>query len=252
MKIESIFQYLDGFLLVDGYPDYPQALNGIQVDGPQEVNHVAVAVDASEETINEAVNVGADLLIVHHGLFWKGLQPVTGRYFRKIRKLMEGGVALYSCHLPLDSHPEVGNCSLLAKSLGLEIEGRFGDHQGVNVGWWGKKDGGAEASVLAKELEVILNGPVRVVEGGPEVIEKVGVITGAGASFIEESVALGLDALVTGEMNHAEYFDAIELGISVLLGGHYATETFGVKALGAHLEERFGLTWEFLEQPTGF
>ncbi|GIS80133.1 MAG: hypothetical protein CM1200mP14_16990 [Gammaproteobacteria bacterium] len=106
--------------------------------------------------------------------------------------------------------------------------------------------------MLAKELEVILNGPVRVVKGGPEVIEKVGVVTGAGASFIEESVALGLDALVTGEMNHAEYFDAIELGISVLLGGHYATETFGVKALGAHLEERFGLTWEFLEQPTGF
>ena len=216
MKLESIFQYLDGFLLVAGHPDYPQALNGVQVDGPQEVEHVAVAVDASEATINEAVNVGADLLIVHHGLFWNGLQPVTGRYFRKIRGLMEGEVALYSCHLPLDSHPEVGNCILLARSLGLEIEGRFGGHEGVNVGWWGRKDGGAESAVLAEELEVVLNGPVRVVKGGSEVIEKIGVVTGAGASFIEESVALGLDALVTGEMSHAEYFDAIELGICLL------------------------------------
>ena len=236
MKLESIFQYLDGFLLVAGHPDYQQALNGVQVDGPKEVEHVAVAVDASEATITEAVNVGADLLIVHHGLFWNGLQPVTGRYFRKIRGLMEGEVALYSCHLPLDSHPEVGNCILLARSLGLEIEGRFGGHEGVNVGWWGRKDGGAESAVLAEELEVVLNGPVRVVKGGSEVIEKIGVVTGAGASFIEESVALGLDALVTGEMSHAEYFDAIELGITVLLGGHYATETFGVKALGTHLE----------------
>ena len=252
MKLESIFQYLDGFLLVDGYPDYPQAVNGVQVGGPGEVKHVAVAVDASEATINEAVDIGADLLIVHHGLFWKGLQPLTGRYFRKVRKLIEGEVALYSCHLPLDSHPEVGNCILLAKSLGLEIEGRFGDHQGVNVGWWGRKEGGAEAAVLVQELEVVLNGPVRLVKGGPKVMEKIGVVTGAGGSFIEESVALGLDALVTGEMNHAEYFDAMELGISVLLGGHYATETFGVRALGAHLEERFDLTWEFLEQPTGF
>lgn len=252
MKLESIFQYLNGLLLVEGYPDYPHALNGMQVDGQGEVGHVAVAVDASEATISEAVNRGADLLIVHHGLFWKGLQPVTGRHFRKIRKLIEGQVSLYSCHLPLDSHPEVGNCILMARALGLEIEGPFGEHQGVNVGWWGRKEEGVASAALAGELELILKGPVRLIEGGPEVIERIGVVTGAGGSFIEESVGLGLDALITGEISHAEYFDAVELGISVLLGGHYATETFGVKALGAHLEERFGLTWEFLEQPTGF
>ena len=252
MKLESIFQYLDGFLLVEGYPDYPQALNGVQVDGPGEVERVVVAVDASEATINEAVKRGADLLIVHHGLFWKGLEPIRGRHFRKIQALIEGKVALYSCHLPLDSHPEVGNCILMGRALGLEIEGPFGEHEGVNVGWWGRKEGGVESSVLAAELEGVMKGPVRVVEGGPEVLEKIGVVTGAGGSFIKESVGLGLDALITGEMSHAEYFDAVELGISVLLGGHYATETFGVKALGVHLEERFGLTWEFLDQPTGF
>ena len=252
MKLESIFQYLNGFLLVEGYPDYPHALNGVQVDGPGEVEHVAVAVDASEATINEAVNRGADLLIVHHGLFWKGLQPVTGRHFRKIRKLVEGELSLYSCHLPLDSHPEVGNCILVARALGLEIEGQFGEHEGVNVGWWGRKEGGVEGTALVGELELLLEGPVRLIEGGPKMIERIGVVTGAGGSFIQEAVGLGLDALITGEVSHTEYIDAVELGVSVLLGGHYATETFGVKALGAHLEERFGLTWEFLEQPTGF
>jgi putative NIF3 family GTP cyclohydrolase 1 type 2 len=140
----------------------------------------------------------------------------------------------------------------MARALGLKIEGPFGEHQGVNVGWWGRKEGGVASVALASELELVLKGPVRVIEGGPEVIERIGVVTGAGGSFIEESVGLGLDALITGEVSHAEYFDAVELGISVLLGGHYATETLGVKAVGAHLEERFGLTWEFLEQPTGF
>ena len=251
MKLESVFQYLNGYLSVDGYPDYPHALNGLQVEGPEEIAHVAVAVDASECTIAEAVERGADLLIVHHGLFWRGLEPVTGRHFRKIQKLIEGKIGLYSCHLPLDSHPEVGNSILLARALRLEIGGQFGGYENVDVGWWGTKADGMTSGALSAELGRILEGAVHVIEGGPEMIEKIGVVTGSGSSFIEESVALGLDALITGEGSHHAYFEAMELGITVFFGGHYATETFGVKALGAHLEERFGLSWEFLEQPTG-
>jgi len=252
MKLESIFQYLNSYLLVGGHPDYPNAVNGLQVEGPKEVSHVAVAVDASEAAIAEAVTRGADLLIVHHGLFWDGLEPLVGRHFRKVRALIEGKVALYSCHLPLDSHPEVGNCILLAKALGLEIEGRFGEYQGANLGWWGSKEGGVTGAALAAELELVLEGPVRLIQREPGVIENVGVLTGSGGSVIKEAVDRGLDALVTGEAGHQSYLEATELGVSVFLGGHYATETFGVKALGEHLGERFGLSWEFLQQPTGF
>ena len=251
MKLESILQYLDGYLSVGGHPDSPHALNGLQVDGPEEVGHIVVAVDASEATIAEAVELEADLLIVHHGLFWKGLEPLTGRHYRKVRRLIEGSVALYSCHLPLDSHAEVGNCALLARALGLEPEGQFGTYEGVDLGWWGTLPEPTTAADLTVELEEMLGGPVHLIEGGPGRIEKVGVVTGGGASFIEDAVDAGLDALVTGEGSHHSHFDAMELGITVLFGGHYATETFGVRALGAHLEDRFGLSWEFVDHPTG-
>lgn len=252
MKLESIFQYLNDYLQIDDHPDYPNALNGLQVEGPKEIAHVAVAVDASESAIVEAASRGADLLIVHHGLLWDGVEPLVGRHFRKIKRLIEGRVALYSCHLPLDSHAEVGNNILLAQALGLEIGGQFGTHQGVNVGWWGRKEEAVTGVALAAELEFVLKGPVRLVEGGTGLLESVGVLTGSGGSFIKEAVEMGLDALITGEAGHHSYFEATELGISVFLGGHYATETFGVKALGGHLKERFGLSWEFVEQPTGF
>ena len=251
MKLESILQYLDEYLAVGEHPDYSTALNGLQVAGPGEIEQVVVAVDASEASIAEAVERGADLMIVHHGLFWGGLEPLTGRHFRKVRMLIQGGVALYSCHLPLDSHAEVGNCALLARALGLELQGRFGDYQGTQIGWWGTLAEATTPSGLSAQLADVLDRQVHVIRGGPERVETVGVVTGGGASFVEDAVAVGLDALVTGEGGHHSHFDAMELGITLLFGGHYATETFGVRALGLHLEERFSLPWEFVDQPTG-
>ncbi|MEE2899263.1 MAG: Nif3-like dinuclear metal center hexameric protein [Gemmatimonadota bacterium] len=251
MKLESILQYLDGYLALAEHPDYPTALNGLQVAGPEDVERVVVAVDASEASIGAAVERGADLMIVHHGLFWGGLQPLTGRHFRKVRMLLEGELALYSCHLPLDSHVEVGNCALLARELGLDLEGRFAHYRGAPTGWWGTLAEATSPSDFAGRLEDILGGAVHLIPGGPERVERVGVVTGGGASFVQEAVEEGLHALVTGEGSHHSHFDAMELGISLLLGGHYATETFGVRALGAHLEQRFGLPWEFVDQPTG-
>ncbi len=251
MKLESILQYLDGYLAVAEHPDYSTALNGLQVAGPAQIEQVVVAVDACEASIAEAVALGAHLMIVHHGLFWRGLEPLTGRRFRRVRMLIEGGVALYSCHLPLDSHAEVGNCALLARALGLELQGQFGDYQGTPIGWWGALPEATTPSGLSAQLAAVLGTQVHVIEGGPERVEKIGVVTGGGASFVEDAVAAGLDALVTGEGSHHSHFDAMELGITLLFGGHYATETFGVRALGLHLEERFGLPWEFVDQPTG-
>ena len=251
MKLESILQYLDIYLAVAEHPDYAAALNGLQVAGPQEIEQVVVAVDATEASIAEAAERGADLMIVHHGLFWGGLEPLTGRHFRKVRMLIEGGIALYSCHLPLDSHAEVGNCALLARALGLELQGQFGDYNGTPIGWWGTLADATTPSGLSTQLSEVLDAPIHLIEGGPEHVERVGVLTGGGASFVQDAIAAGLDALVTGEGGHHSHFDAVELGITMLFGGHYATETFGVRALGLHLEQRFGLPWQFVDQPTG-
>lgn len=190
-------------------------------------------------------------MIVHHGLFWGGLRPLTGRHLRRVRGLIDNGVALYSCHLPLDGHAEVGNSVLLARALGLELDGRFAAYQGAEVGWRGRPAEPMDVAALAARAESVLGGPVHVVPGGPARIDRVGVVTGGGASFLDEAARLGLDALVTGEGSHHTHFDAMELGVHLLLGGHYATETFGVRALGDHLAERFDLTCEFVDQPTG-
>jgi len=242
---------MDEYLGVTGHPDYPGALNGLQVGGPVEVQRIVAAVDASEASITEAAHRKADLMLVHHGLFWGGLRPLTGRSLRRLRGLIENGIALYSCHLPLDGHAEVGNSALLARAIGLELEGRFAAYQGAEVGWHGRPAQPLDLAALVGALEGTLDGPVHVVPGGPERIDRVGVVTGGGASFIEEAAGLGLDALITGEGSHHSHFDAMELGVHLLLGGHYATETFGVRALGAHLADRFDLIFRFVDQPTG-
>ena len=135
VNTESLVQYLDEYLSIEGFPDYSHAYNGLQVEGPTEVRRVAVAVDSSEAVIREAASRDVDILIVHHGLFWDGLAKIVGPRFRKIRALIEGKVALYSAHLPLDAHAEVGNCAVLCRALGWSPEERFGAHQGHDIGW---------------------------------------------------------------------------------------------------------------------
>ncbi len=248
-NLESILQFFDNLFDVDEFPDYSRAWNGLQVEGPEEVGHIAAAVDASEQTIGEAVRRKADLLLVHHGLFWGGSGPLTGARYRKVAALVRAPLALYSLHLPLDAHPELGNSALLARALGLEPAGGFASFQGVEIGWW------AEASLerdgLRKELSRVLDGEVQLIPGGPPRVERVGIVTGGGASALREAAAMGLDTMITGEAPHHAYHEGMELGINLLLGGHYATETFGVKALAEATAGRFDVTWEFLDFPTG-
>lgn len=249
-NIESILQYAGDLLDIQEHPDYRGAANGLQVAGPDEVAHLAAAVDASEEVVHAAVDAGADLLLVHHGIFWHGLRPLTGRRFRKVAALIRGDVGLYAVHLPLDGHPDLGNCILLAQEVGLEVEGRFGTYEGADIGWWGRTEE-SSAAEFRRRVARAVDGPVRVLSGGEHPVRTVGVVTGGGASFVEEAARRGLDALLTGEARHHVFGDAKELGVHVVLAGHYATETYGVKALGARLAERFGLTWEFLDFPSG-
>lgn len=249
MHLDELTAYLDEYLRVREVPDYTPALNGLQVANGGEVTRLAVAVDAVQATIEGAVAAGADLLLVHHGLFWDGSQPVTGRRYRRLKRLLDAGVAVYSAHLPLDVHPEVGNNVVLARALGVEVMGPLGSYKGAPVGVWGTLDIRREA--LAARLDEVLGCRVRLVPGGPERVRKVGVITGGAGGEIAAAREMGLDAFITGEGAHHNYFDAEEGGVNLYLGGHYATEVWGVKALAEHLEARFGLPWSFIDHPTG-
>ena len=249
MRLTELTEYLDEYLAVPVVPDYPAALNGLQVENRGEVTRIAAAVDAVQATIDGAVAANADLLLVHHGLFWDGNASVTGARYRRLRALLSGGVAVYSSHLPLDVHPIVGNNAVLARALGIDVEGTFGEYRGRPLGVWGAVDCSREA--MAARLDELLGVRVKAVWGGAERLSRVGVITGAAGDQIGAARALGLDAFVTGEGAHHNFFQAEEGGINLFLGGHYATEVWGVRALARHLEERFGLPWSFIDHPTG-
>jgi len=248
-KLEQILYFLEDTFNISAFPDYSNALNGLQVDGPEEVAIVGAAVDASELTISEAVGKRVDLLLVHHGLFWDGPGAITGPRYRKVAALIQGGTALFSLHLPLDAHPELGNNALLMDRLGLKPQGGFGSFEEVEIGWWAEAE--LHRDELLARLKKVVEGGCRLIAGGPVEAKRIGVVTGGGASVIHEAASLGIDTLVTGEAPHHAYHEALELGVNLLLGGHYATETFGVKALAARLAESFNLDWEFLDFPTG-
>jgi dinuclear metal center YbgI/SA1388 family protein len=244
VRLSDVVGYLDAYLHTAEVADAAGALNGLQVENGGRVTRVAAAVDASRRTVEAAVRLGCDLLLVHHGLFWDGNVPLTGRRYRRILPLLQAGVAVYSSHLPLDVHEEVGNNAVLARALGVELEGRFAE-----LGWWGRLE--LKREVLAARLDDVLGCRVHMMPFGPEIVRSVGVITGGGGSMIREAAAAGLDAYITGEGAHHTHFDAEEGGINVYYGGHYATEVWGVRELAQHLEQKFGLPWEFIDHPTG-
>jgi len=250
MELESVVQFLDSTLGIPSHPDYPQALNGLQVESRGPIRQIAAAVDASEASIAAAIDLGVDLLIVHHGLFWDGLLPVTGRRYRKISTLLEANTALYSAHLPLDSHLELGNSIQLLRAIGLKAEGGFGSYQGIDIGFVGSGSGDRE--LWREKIAQTVGGEVRLVSGGPREIERMAVVTGAGAGFIRAAAEQGIDSLLTGEGAHHTAIDAMEFGVNVFYAGHYATETWGVQALAAHVGEEFDLPWEFIDLFTGF
>ena len=248
--LRELVEFLDEYLDVRRIPDYPGAWNGLQVDCRSPIDSVCLATDACQATINAAAGQGAQLLIVHHGLFWGDPLPITGRAYRRLKGLLDADMALYSAHLPLDIHPEVGNNVLLARALGLATEGTFGrwsDLEGIGV--WAATD--LSLRDLVARVQRVCGQVPRLIQGGPEHVRRVGIATGAASSLIEQAHEEGLDTFVTGEGNHHTYHEATEIGLNVIYAGHYATETAGVQALGPVLADRYGLECQFIDQPTG-
>jgi dinuclear metal center YbgI/SA1388 family protein len=254
--LSEIVAYLDGYLRIAEVPDEADAVNGLQVENGGQVGLVVAAVDASLATIEGVVARARELplpplVLVHHGLFWDGNRPVSGRRYHRLKPLLDHDVALYSAHIPLDIHPEVGNNAVLARQLHLSEVEPFDTYQGVSMGVQGHLPGGTPRVALVQTLNELLSTDARLVGGGPERVGRVGIITGGAGSRIGAAARAGLDTFITGEGAHHTYFDAMELGVNVIYAGHYATEQVGVKALAAHLAARFGLPWEFHDHPTG-
>ena len=250
MRLDTLVSYLDEYLRVpDEVADAPEALNGLQVANSGEITRLAAAVDMCEATARLAAEQHADCLLVHHGLFWGGLRPLTGPAYRRVAGLIKNNIALYSAHLPLDRHPQVGNNAVLARLLEIKIRGEFGSYHGAPLGVWGEYSG--KRDELSWSLTKALGTAPRLLPFGPERVQRVGIVTGAGGSMIPQAAAAGLDTYVSGEGQHWTFFDAEELGINVFYAGHYATETVGVKALAEHVSKKFDLPWVFLDHPTG-
>jgi dinuclear metal center YbgI/SA1388 family protein len=245
----AIVKYCDSTLRTREVNDYGKAVNGLQVQNSGRVNKIAAAVDASLATVRLAIAAKADLLIVHHGLFWSSRQPWTGKNHELIRLLVQHDLAVYSSHLPLDLHPKLGNNAQLCAALGLKnLKPFFASHgQMIGMQTWHR----ISRAELAKNLGQVIGAVPNCLPGGPENCDRIGIVTGGAGAELGVAASEGVDTFITGEGPHWTYALAEELGLNVFYGGHYATETFGVKALAADLSRKFKLSWEFLNHPTG-
>jgi dinuclear metal center YbgI/SA1388 family protein len=249
ISLKTIVAHCDKILRTREIGDYDGAANGLQVENSGAVTKIAAAVDASLATAKLAIAAGADLLMVHHGLFWSPRQPWTGKNYELFRLLAENNLAIYSSHLPLDAHPKLGNNVQLCAALGLKNLKPFFNSQGQTIGF--KAQTKISRSELASKLECATGAKPKIIPGGKPICENIGVVTGGAGGDLKLAAAEGVDTFITGEGPHWTYALAEELGLNVFYAGHYATETFGVKALAAELSKKFKLPWEFLDHPTG-
>ena len=249
IPLTTLVDAMQAELHVAAIADYTAAHNGLQLSNRSgRVGKVAAAVDASLPVIEKACAAGAQLLLVHHGMFWSGVQMITGSIYKKLRLAMEHDLAIYSVHLPLDYHPVLGNNAALGRACGLRDAEEFGD--GKLSGLKYETDLTREAFVAVVQ-KAVGGGRVHVCPAGPARVRHVGIITGGAGAEVATVARFGIDTFLTGEGPHWSYPLAEELGINVLYAGHYATETFGVKALAGWLEKDYGLPWEFIDHPTG-
>jgi dinuclear metal center YbgI/SA1388 family protein len=246
---DEILGFCDGLLDAGSFDDYGP--NGLQVPGGTEVSKVATGVSANLELLQAAVDSGAELVLTHHGLLWRSeVAPLSVPLAARLRALLCAEVSLAAYHLPLDAHPEIGNNALLRDALGLQPDGRpFGEAMGSAVGAIGTAPDPIDVGELRRRLSEATGQEPLVFDAGPERISSVGIVTGGGAFAIHEAGRLGLSALVTGEPSEPVMGEAREYGVHFLAGGHYATETFGIRRLGELVAVRFSVEHEFIDIP---
>jgi dinuclear metal center YbgI/SA1388 family protein len=249
VSLYEVVRYCDRTLRTDKVNDYDGAINGLQVENRGSITRIAAAVDASLATVEMAIASRADLLIVHHGLFWGCRTPWTGTTYQLMHLLMEHNLAVYSSHLPLDMHPRLGNNAQLCAALGFRATKPFFFQKDQFLGLQSRT--GVLLEDLKGRLRKAVGGEPVVLPGGPTICHRIGVVTGGAGAELHQAIKEGIDTFITGEGPHWTFTLAEELEVNVLYGGHYATETFGVKALAADLSKRFGVPWSFLDHPSG-
>jgi dinuclear metal center YbgI/SA1388 family protein len=252
----EVADYLDGLLSTSAIPDYPNALNGLQLENSGRLSKVAAAVDYSLDTVKKASGSGANLLLLHHGMFWSGTRALVSAHYKKLKLLLDNDIAVYSSHIPLDCHPTFGNNVLLSRALGLEASAEFATFKGITIGLSGTAEV-PTTELLARAETFARNHGGHAVASGRSLenamTRKWAMCTGAGASSdtLTEAAAAGVDTLIVGEGPHHTAVEASDLGMTVIYAGHYATETLGVRALAGHLSERYQLEVIMIDSPTG-
>jgi dinuclear metal center YbgI/SA1388 family protein len=247
-RIADILAELDAILEPDRFRDYGP--NGLQVPGPSEIAVVATGVSAQAELFERAAQLGADLVLTHHGILWdRAPRRIDAPMKRRLQLLFDHKMALAAYHLPLDAHLEVGNAALLAARLGAATAEPFGAHERETIGALARFDEPVPRDELLARVEQVCGQPPLAFPAGPERVGTLGIVTGAGADYVLEAAERGLDAFLTGEPAERSMADSRERGITFIAAGHYATETFGIRRLGELLEERHGIRAEFLHVP---
>lgn len=250
-SLHDMVRHADQLLRPDRFVDYDGAVNGLQFENGGRIPRIIAAVDASLAVVRKAVDAGSGLLVVHHGLFWGKTVPWTGRRAELLRLLVSHDLAVYSQHLPLDGHPVLGNAACLAKALGFRRPRPFFESKGAWIGVRADLGRPVPLDDLAARLGAVVGRPPVVLPGGGPSCRRIGICTGGAGSETPKAAREGVDTFITGEGPHWTHALAEDAGINVLYGGHYATETFGVKALAAALSRKFGVPWSFLDHPSG-
>ncbi|HTX74491.1 MAG TPA: Nif3-like dinuclear metal center hexameric protein [Rectinemataceae bacterium] len=252
MDLRELDAWCRSILDLDGFRSIDDSLNGVQVGRRGgRIERVAFAVDACAETIGRAATAGAQVLFVHHGLFWGDSIPVTGSHLDRMRLLMEADLALYACHLPLDAHPELGNNAVLARMLGLGAVSGFGEHKGKLLGFGGTIDPAIDLEEAIRRLLPDGSRPRTVIPAGPAAITRAAVVSGGAPFEVLQAIEAGMDLYVTGEPSHSVYHAVLEGRINFVAAGHYATEIWGVKAVAERLALETGIQTLFVDLPTG-
>lgn len=247
VKLESVISYCNERLNIHSIIDFENAQNGLQLENNGTITKIAASVDAGLVPLQQAFQAKADLLLCHHGLFWSPITPIKDHNYKKIKTAIDNNIAVYSAHLPLDCHLEIGNNALLAKALSLEVVDTFLDYKGTNYSFICQSNG-CTRTMLSERLKMLFPNTFSSILYGSETPKKIAILTGSGQSAVPYLKEHNIDTLITGELKQHHFNMAQELELNLYPCGHYATETFGVKALAEEVANHFKIEWTFLDQ----